>query len=131
MYKKKQYYTRKKVPSFQSKTSKHILNARHIYKVKSVKPSKEMSKKTRCSVKALQDIVKKGQGAYYSSGSRPNQTGTSWGIARMASSVTGGKSAAVDFHILEKGCKHNKKAFKLALKSRKKHKYGKRKVPKA
>ena len=130
MYKKKQYYTRKKVPSFQSKTSKHILNARRIYKVKSVKPSKEMSKKTGCSVKALQDIVKKGQGAYYSSGSRPNQTATSWGVARMASSVTGGKSAAVDFHILEKGCNHNKKAYKLALKSRKKHKYGKRKVPK-
>ena len=48
----------------------------------------------------------------------------------MASSITGGKAAAVDFHILKKECKKNKKAYKLALKARKKHKYGKRKVPK-
>jgi len=130
MYKSNKYYTRKKVPSFKSKTSKHILNARRIYKVDVVQPTKELSKKTGCSVKALNDIVKKGQGAYYSSGSRPNQSGASWGIARMASSVTGGKSAAVDFHILEKGCDHKKKAYKLAVKSRKKHKFGKRKVPK-
>ena len=41
--------------------------------------------------------MKKGQGAYYSSGSRPNQSAHSWGYARLASAITGGKSAAVDF----------------------------------
>ena len=69
--------------------------------------------------------MKKGQGAYFS-GSRPGQTPTSWGYARLASSITGNKAAAVDFHILEKYCNHKtSKAYKLGLKAKKKHgKYG-------
>ena len=67
---------------------------------------------------------KKGEGAYYSSGSRPNQTPKSWGLARLASSLTSGKAAAVDYDIIKKGCNHNKKAFILANKSKKKYKYG-------
>ena len=70
----------------------------------------------------LKDIVKKGQGAYFSSGSRPNQTGHSWGIARLASAVTGGKSAVVDYHILKKECKKTSKALKLANKAKRKYK---------
>ena len=73
----------------------------------------------------LKQIVKKGEGAYYSSGSRPNQTPQSWGLARLASSLTSGKSAAVDYNIIKKGCNHKKKAFILANKSRKKYKYKK------
>ena len=65
--------------------------------------------------------MKKGQGAYYSSGSRPNQTSHSWGTARLASSITGGKAAAVDYDIIDKGCNHNKRAFILAKKSRSKY----------
>jgi hypothetical protein len=45
--------------------------------------------------------------AYYSSGSRPNQTAKSWGLARLASSVTSGP-AAVDFNIIDEGCRHDK-----------------------
>ena len=130
-YKKGKYYTRKKVSSFKSKTSDHILNARKIYKLDKISPSKELSQRTGCSIASLQKMVKKGQGAYYSSGSRPNQTSTSWGLARMASDVTGGKAAAVDFNIIDEGCDHSKKAYKLAVQARKKHKFGKRKVPKA
>ena len=48
----------------------------------------------------------------------------------MASSITSGKAAAVDYNILKEGCKPNSKALKLANKSRKKHKFGQRKVPK-
>lgn len=129
-YKNRQYHTRKKVKSFKSKKSAHILNAERIYKVTSVKPGKELAKKTGCSIGALQKIVKKGQGAYFSSGSRPNQSAHSWGYARLASSITGGKSAAVDFKILNEGCKKTAKAYKLALKSRKINKFGTRKVPK-
>ena len=124
LYKSKKYYTRKKVGSYESKTSQHIINARKTYKVKKIKPSKELSKATGCSVKALKEIVKKGEGAYFSSGSRPNQTGRSWGLARLASAITGGKSAAVDYKILDKGCNHNKRAYKLANVARKEHKYG-------
>jgi hypothetical protein len=80
--------------------------------------------------KGVKQIVKKGEGAYYSSGSRPNQTAKSWGLARLASSITSGKSAAVDYNIIEKGCKHNKKAFILANKSRKKYKFGHSKTKK-
>ena len=63
-------------------------------------------------------FFKKGEGAYYSSGSRPNQTARSWGIARLASAITGGKSSKVDYHLL-KQCNHTKKAYKLAIPSTK------------
>ncbi len=131
LYTQQKYYTRKPVKSYKSKPSKHIVKARRIYKLNKITPSKKLADKTGCSVASLKAIVKKGQGAYYSSGSRPNQTATSWGIARLASSVTGGKSAAVDFKILDSGCKHTKKAYRLAKKARKKHKYGTRRVAKA
>ena len=130
LYKKNIYYTRKKLPSFKSKKSNHIKNAEKIYNIKSIRPNKELSKKTLCSVKTLNQIVKKGQGAYFSSGSRPNQTGHSWGYARLASAITGGKAAAVDYKILEKGCKANSKALRLAKQAKKKHGYGTRRVPK-
>jgi hypothetical protein len=130
LYKNKKYYTRKKLVSYNNKTSKHIKNACRIYKIKKIKINKELSNKTGCSIKALNEIVKKGEGAYYSSGSRPNQTAQSWGIARLASSITAGKSASIDYKILEKGCNHKKKAFILANKSRKKYKYGHSKTKK-
>ena len=128
MYKSGKYYTRKKVRSFKTKTSRHIRTARKVYKMESIVPSKELSRKTGCSIASLKKIVNKGEGAYYSSGSRPNQTARSWGIARLASSITGGKSAAVDFSILDKGCSHTKKAFRFAKKARKKHGHGTRRI---
>lgn len=124
MYKKGKYYTRKPISSYKSKTSSHIKDAMRIYNIKTLTPNKELVQKTGCSLQALKKIVSKGEGAYFSSGSRPNQTAQSWGLARLASSITAGKSAAVDYDILEKGCNHNKKAFLLAKKSRKKFKYG-------
>jgi hypothetical protein len=124
LYKKNQYYTRKKIPSYKNKPSKHIANSRKIYNIQKITPNKELSQKTGCKISALKQIVKKGEAAYYSSGSRPNQTPQSWGLSRLASSLTAGKSAAVDYDIIEKGCNHNKKAFILANKSRKKYKYG-------
>jgi len=63
--------------------------------------------------------VGKGEGAYYSSGSRPNQTAQSWGYARLASSLTGGKAAIVDFDIIDKGCNHRKTAYKMAVNTKK------------
>jgi hypothetical protein len=128
-YKSGKYHTRKRVKSFKKKTSKHILKARKIYGIENITASKELAKKTGCSVNALKKIVEKGQGAYFSSGSRPNQTGHSWGRARLASSITGGKAAAVDFKILEKGCKKNSKALTLAKKAKRKHGHGTRKEP--
>ena len=124
LYKKNKYYTRKDVRSYKSKTSNHIVDARRIYKISNVAPSKELASKTGCTLSALNKIVSKGEGAYFSSGSRPNQTAQSWGIARLASSITGGKSAAVDYKIIENGCKHKKRAFILANRAKKMYKYG-------
>ena len=129
LYKKGKYYTRSKVKSFKSKTSNHITNAKQIYKINKIVPNKQLASKTGCSIKALNKIVKKGEGAYYSSGSRPNQTSKSWGYARLASAITGGKSAAIDFNILKHGCKSTSKALKLAKKAKNKHGHGKRKTP--
>jgi len=124
LYKQKKYYKRPPVSSYKNKPSNHIVNARKIYNITNIKPGKELSLKTGCSVSALNKIVQKGEGAYYSSGSRPNQSPQSWGYARLASSITGGKAAAVDYDILKKGCDHKKKAFILANKSKKKYNYG-------
>ncbi len=130
LYKMNKYYTRKNVPSFKSKKSKHIINAMKIYDISKIGSTDELSRKTLCSKDALSKIINKGEGAYFSSGSRPNQTAQSWGIARLASAITGGKSAAVDFKILEQGCKKNSKALILAKKAKNKYGYGTRKAPK-
>lgn len=119
LYKKRQYYTRKSVPSFKSKRSNHLSNANRIYGIDKMELNKELATKTGCTLSALKNIVRKGEGAYFSSGSRPNQTPKSWGLARLASAITSGKAAAVDFDIINKGCDHNKKAYKLANISRK------------
>ena len=124
LYKKREYYTREKVASFKTKKSNHIANARKIYKIENITPTKELALKTGCKLEVLQKIVQKGEGAYYSSGSRPNQTAQSWGLARLASSLTSGKAAAVDYNIIRDGCNHKKKAFILANKSKKKYKLG-------
>ena len=130
LYKKGQYYTRKPVKSFPSKTSKHILNAKKLYAVEKIGATDELSKKSGCSKSALKKIINKGEGAYYSSGSRPNQTGQSWGIARLASALTAGKAGAIDYNILNEGCKPGSKGYKMAQLARKNYGYGKQKVPK-
>jgi len=95
-----------------------------------VKALKKKAEGTKFKYGELAAVYRKGQGAYFT-GSRPGQTPTSWGYARLASAITGGKSAAVDFHILEKYCNHKtSKAYKLGLQAKKKHKKGTRKVPK-
>jgi hypothetical protein len=130
MYKKGKYYTRKSVNSFQSNTSSHILKAKKIYGVEKIGATDELAKKSGCSKDALAKIINKGAGAYYSSGSRPNQTAQSWGVARLASALTSGKAGAVDYNILNEGCKPGSKGYKAAQQARKIHGYGKRRVPK-
>ena len=52
--------------------------------------------------KGMNEIIDKGKGAYYSSGSRPNQTPDSWGKARLASVLVGGASRKIDKKIVDK-----------------------------
>jgi hypothetical protein len=131
MYKQGKYYTRKAVKSFQSKPSSHVVDAKLAYGVDHIGATTELSKKTGCTKAALTKIINKGEGAYYSSGSRPNQTAQSWGIARLASALTSGKAGAIDYDILVEGCKTGSKGYKAAKLSRKKYGYGTRRVPKA
>ena len=130
LYKKGIYYSRRKVLSFKSKRSNHIIKAKKIYNIEKIGSTNELAKATGCSKEALEKIINKGEGAYYSSGSRPNQTAQSWGVARLASSITGSKAAAVDYNILKKGCKLKSRALTLAKKARLKYGYGTRKEPK-
>tara|TARA_R110002110_G_scaffold51964_1_gene151792 strand:- start:547 stop:975 length:429 start_codon:yes stop_codon:yes gene_type:complete len=47
-------------------------------------------------------IMDKAMGAYFSGGSRPNQTPSSWAYARLASVITGGGARKVDKTIWDK-----------------------------
>lgn len=116
-YKKGKYYTRKKVKSFKPQKSRWIDVLRRKYRIPDRVSLSDtlLSKKSGCSMKTLKQIVKKGKGAYFSSGSRPNQTPASWGKARLYSSLSGGPASRVDLHLLEKGCKATSKALRMAL----------------
>jgi len=49
----------------------------------------------------IKKIMAKGRGAYYSGGSRPNQTSESWALARLASVIMNGPARKVDREIWE------------------------------
>ena len=72
-------------------------------KLKGGRSKKNISKVVGIPVKALDAVYKKGEGAFYSSGSRPNQTADSWGRGRMYAYIMGGKKVrSVDKDITEK-----------------------------
>jgi hypothetical protein len=100
-YQKGKYTSRPKLKSFKSKKSNWTSKFEKKYG-EDVKTYKQISKATGVPVGALKAVVKKGMGAYYSSGSRPNQTAESWGKARMYSYIMGGPTRKVDHHITEK-----------------------------
>ena len=60
-------------------------------KMKGGRSKKNIAKITGIPFKALDDVYKKGEGAYFSGGSRPNQTKDSWARARMYGYIMGGK----------------------------------------
>ena len=125
MYKRGKYYSRStKLKSYPHVVSNHVVTAKRMYHMDKIMPNAALAKATGCSVGTLQKIVKKGEGAFYSSGSRPTQTPHSWGYARLASAITGGKAAAVDYAILKNGCKPNSGALRRANASRKKYNNG-------
>ena len=54
------------------------------------------------SKEGIKQILAKGMAAYYTSGSRPNQTKESWARARLASVIMNGKARNIDRKIWEK-----------------------------
>lgn len=96
----KKYYSRPKLKSFKERESSWTKKFHKLYP--NIKTLKDISKAVKIDKKALMAVKKKGMGAYYSSGSRPNQTAESWGLARMYSYILGGKTRIYDKHITDK-----------------------------
>jgi len=119
-YKRGKYYERPEVKSFRSKESKWVRWAKKEFGVDAIVPSKQLARASSCSVAAMERIIDKGKGAYYSSGSRPNQTAASWARARLGSALVGGPSAKVDWHIIREGCKRKGKTRRLVKRKHRK-----------
>ena len=106
---------RPKFASAKTRKSKHIKRVAKLYGLDPMGLTlSKLAKASKCTRKALRRILSKGRGAFYSSGSRPNQTAESWAKARLYSALSGGPAAKVDRHIMEEGCKKNSKALELA-----------------
>ncbi len=97
---KRKYYTRPKLKSFKERKSSWTRKFQKKYP--NAKTIQQISKATGIPRKALLAVKKKGMGAYYSSGSRPNQTAQSWGLGRMYSYILGGPTRKIDKHITDK-----------------------------
>ena len=106
-YEKGKFTGRKKLKSFKSKPSSYAVEVRKKLGVpmnfekiaQKLTSSKDKQKKL---VKGMEEICDKAKGAYYSSGSRPNQTPFSWCKGRVASVLTGGPSRKIDKKIVDK-----------------------------
>jgi len=71
--------------------------------MKGKRSKRNIAKITGIPFKAIDEVYKKGEGAYYSSGSRPNQTPQSWARGRLYAYIMGGKKVrAADKDITEK-----------------------------
>ena len=86
--------------SFKSKRSGWVKKFEDKYGTKI--SDKKFIHKNIISYAGQKQIIDKGKGAYFSPGSRPNQTPTSWGLARLASVILGGPSRRIDKKIWEK-----------------------------
>ena len=91
---------RPKIDSFKSKRSGWASKFEKKYKHKITET--EWIDKNLLKEKGQKEIIDKGMGAYYSSGSRPNQTPFSWGLGRLASVLMGGASRKIDKKIYDK-----------------------------
>ena len=70
--------------------------------MKGGRSKRNIAKITGIPFKAIDEVYKKGEGAYRSSGSRPNQTPQSWAQARVYSYILGGNARKTDKSITEK-----------------------------
>lgn len=107
-YKKGKYTKRDKVESFKSKKSPYVEQVKKKLDIKTATTTNiadklgKTEKRKKEIKKGLELIKDKGEGAYFSSGSRPNQTPQSWGIGRYSSVLVGGPSRKIDKKIVDK-----------------------------
>ena len=106
-YKKGKFTEREKLKSFKSKPSSYVVQTKKELGITNVKPKTVAEKlgrteKRRKEIeKGLEEVMMKGKGAYYSSGSRPNQTPFSWGLGRIGSVLLGGPARKIDKKIVD------------------------------
>jgi hypothetical protein len=117
-YRRGKYHTRRRVKSHRNRRSPHLDKLAREYGLTAPLTAsdaalRDLASRTGCAVGALRAILQKGRGAYYSSGSRPNQTAESWALPRLASALTGGKSSYVDRRELIAGCRPGSRPLKL------------------
>ena len=98
---KKGIFVEKKLNKKKTKESSFTTRFKNKYKLKSYSLS-SIARATGIPLKALQEVKKKGMGAYYSAGSRPNTTAIQWAMARVYSYILGGGARRVDRAITEK-----------------------------
>jgi len=105
----KSIFEGKKRPStsFKSKESTWTQRFNKIYgkrldEMKGGRSKRNIAKITGIPFKAIDEVFKKGEGAYYSAGSRPNQSPQSWAYARLYSYLLGGNARKVDSEITKK-----------------------------
>ena len=107
-YKKGKFTKREPLKSFKSKPSGYVEKVKKKLNITSATTTNianklgKTDKRKKEIKKGLELIKDKGAGAYYSSGSRPNQTPQSWGIGRYSSVLTGGRSRKIDKAIVDK-----------------------------
>jgi len=99
-YKRGKYVSRPKLKSFKKKESGWTAKFHKRYPEAKTVP--QIARATGIPTKALNAVKRKGMGAYYSSGSRPNQTAQSWGKARMYSYILGGPTRKIDREITKR-----------------------------
>ncbi len=98
----KSFFEKKERPktSFKTKRSSWVKKFEDKYGTKI--NDKEYIHKNIITKTGQEKIILKGKGAYYSSGSRPNQTAFSWGYGRLASVIMNGPSRKIDADIWNK-----------------------------
>jgi len=90
---------RPKLESAKTRRSSHASAFEKKYGYKISETSKVS--KNIISRAGIKKIMAKGRGAYYSGGSRPNQTSESWALSRLASVIMNGPARKVDREIWE------------------------------
>ena len=89
------------VKSFKSKKSSWTEKAKKYFKGDTSLDN--IAKVLNVDKKGLQEIIDKGKAAYFTSGSRPNQSPESWSRARLYASLgLDSKSRKIDSHIIKK-----------------------------
>lgn len=93
--------------SFKSRKSNWTQKFSQVYgkkidKMEGGRTLENISNVTNIPLGAIKAVNKKGMAAYYSGGSRPNQTPESWGKARVYSYIMGGNTRLVDTEVTKK-----------------------------